>query len=297
MSTSNRSSLLLRRCNQFQASMRRRHRDDHGLTLVELLVAFAALLVLMTIAGTAITTYLSAGNTVISSYSATDELLPSSIVIQRLIRSEVEPAPTPATGVPVPAFLPGSLGTYSTTFYANVGSSQRTGQDRHVRGHPHQVLDVQVLHVDLHGHQYSAVSGCPFSVTSASTCTWSTNGIELVSIPNVVNGANRALTTPLPDSGKPIFTYNTLDPYSTAYVPGDGGTPSATTGILPTFSTCAAPSPAPPATPTSANCDADNVQSVGVDLEVQVQGSPIQENSFTVYRLSSASYLYSPLVG
>jgi hypothetical protein len=39
------------------------------------------------------------------------------------------------------------------------------------------------------------------------------------------------------------------------------------------------------------------VQSVGVDLQVAVAGTTIQENSFVVYRLSSASFLYSPLVG
>jgi hypothetical protein len=39
------------------------------------------------------------------------------------------------------------------------------------------------------------------------------------------------------------------------------------------------------------------VQSVHVDLQVQFQGSALQEDSFTVYRLSSASYLYSTLVG
>jgi hypothetical protein len=39
------------------------------------------------------------------------------------------------------------------------------------------------------------------------------------------------------------------------------------------------------------------IQSVGVDLEVQVPGSAIQENAYTVYRLSSSSYLYSTLVG
>ena len=39
------------------------------------------------------------------------------------------------------------------------------------------------------------------------------------------------------------------------------------------------------------------IQSVGIDLEVQSAGSPVQENAFTVYRLSSSSYLYSTLVG
>jgi hypothetical protein len=128
----------------------------------------------------------------------------------------------------------------------------------------------------------------------------------LVDVPNVVNGAapvaapvsvNGTLTsTPLVDASKPIFTYNTLDPFSFAYVPGDGGTPSATTGILPGFSTCAAPTMVS-GNPTSSNCSPDDVQSIDFDLEVQVQGSPIQENAFTIYRLSSSSYLYSPVVG
>ncbi len=34
-----------------------------------------------------------------------------------------------------------------------------------------------------------------------------------------------------------------------------------------------------------------------MDIQVQVPGAPFQENSFVVYRLSSASYLYSTLVG
>ena len=39
------------------------------------------------------------------------------------------------------------------------------------------------------------------------------------------------------------------------------------------------------------------IQSVGVDLEVQSPGSAVQENAYTVYALSSTSYLYSPLIG
>ena len=71
-----------------------------------------------------------------------------------------------------------------------------------------------------------------------------------------------------------------------------------TTGLLPNFAagTCAAPT-LTSGQPSSSNCLADTIQSIGVDLQVHVQGAPIQENSFIVYRLSSASYLYSPLVG
>jgi hypothetical protein len=39
------------------------------------------------------------------------------------------------------------------------------------------------------------------------------------------------------------------------------------------------------------------IQSVGVDIEVQTSGSKYQENAYTTYRLSSASYLYSTLIG
>lgn len=49
--------------------------DDSGLTLVELIVAFTALIVLFTITATAITAYLSISNTVIGSYSTNDQLL------------------------------------------------------------------------------------------------------------------------------------------------------------------------------------------------------------------------------
>jgi hypothetical protein len=51
---------------------------------------------------------------------------------------------------------------------------------------------------------------------------------------------------------------------------------------------------------TASNCPADMIQSVGVDLQVVQPGSStetFQENSFTVYRLSSASYLYRANLG
>ncbi len=82
-------------CGTGRSPMNHRPGRDDGLTLVELLVAFAALMVLFTVAGTVLTTYVSTGTSVISNYTSTDELLPGSIIIQRLIRSEVEPAPAP----------------------------------------------------------------------------------------------------------------------------------------------------------------------------------------------------------
>jgi len=303
--------------------------SDAGLSLVELLVAFACLVVLMTIVATALTTYLNAGTNVISSYQASDQLLPSSIIIQRLLRSEVEPAPTPATAtttntcatainVPCPPFVVGSTGTYSTTFYANTGDPNGPSKIVMAESTPTKtgkfyssvftVSQYAACPVLTTGHATTTCPvnpGCPFSLNATNVCTWSTAAKVLVDVPNVINGSatvspqvtvNGSLTsTPLPDPTNPIFTYNTLDPYSLVYIPGDGGTPTATGMLFQSPGTCTAPTPA--ANPTTANCDTDTIQSVDVDLEVEVQGSPIHENDFTVYRLSSASYLYSPVVG
>ena len=293
----------------------RRRRGDDGLTLVELMVAFTALLVLFGIMGSVLTTYLSAGTTVTSTYAATDQLLPGSIIIQRLLRSQVEPAPTfttnvtgtpcGAANVPCPPFTPAAVGSYSTTFYANVGSTQGVnGPAKIVMGltTPTKCAGCKFPTARFTVTEFPAASGCPFTLSvPTAQCTFSATGIRLVTINNVVNGLTlSAGTTVL--SATPIFTYNTLDPYNATYTPNAGGTPSASpagapTGILPNFATCAAPTTNAGGQPTSSNCPADNVQSVQVDLQVQVQGAPMQENSFSVYRLSSASYLYSTLVG
>jgi len=288
--------------------------DDEGLTLVELLVAFATLTILITLVATAVSTYLNVGTNVISSYSATQQLLPSSTTIQRLIRSEVEPAPTPSsTNVPVPAFALGTVGTFSTTFYANVGAYNAAtgpyGPAKVVMSStaPYKCPGCSFYSSVFTVYQYPAcpfpigtavgcagtTQTCPLSVISANTCQWSTVGKELVTVNGVVNGQ-----TNLVNNTTPIFTYNTLDPYSTVYLANAGGTPSVATGLLPNFGAgqCAAPT-LTGGQPSSSNCLADTIQSIAVDLQVHVQGAPIQENSFIVYRLSSASYLYSPLVG
>jgi len=296
-----------------------RRRGDDGLTLVELMVAFTALLVLFGLMGSVLSTYLSAGTTVTSSYTATDQLLPSSIIIQRLLRSQVEPAPTltttvagacGATNVPCPAFPPATVGSYSTTFYANVGSAQgANGPAKIVMGlsTPTQCAGCKFPTAQFTVTEFPAASGCPTTLTATTQCTFSASGTRLVTVNNVTNGLTLCSGTltlsPCPGGvGGPIFTYNTLDPYSATYTPNAGGTPSATpagapSGILPNFATCAAPTTNGNGDPTSSNCPADTIQSVQVDLQVQVQGAPMQENSFSVYRLSSSSYLYSTLVG
>jgi hypothetical protein len=259
--------------------------DEDGLTLVEVLIAFIVLIVLLTVVGTALSSYLNAGTSVVSSYTATDQLLPSSVIIQRLIRAEVEPeaissttsAVCPTANTPCPPFLLGTTTTaYSTAFYANIGDPNGPAKIVMSSSTPTKCLTCRFYTSTFTVTQYAANSGtCPFSVTSTATCTWSSSGKILVNITGVVNGQ-----TNLPNASLPIFTYNTLNPSTTVYTPNVPVSSFAT-------GTC---------TSVSA-CPADNVQSVEVDIQVQVQGTPLQENDFLVYRLSSFSYLYSPLVG
>jgi hypothetical protein len=299
-------------------------RGDEGLTLVEMLVAFSTLMVLFTITAVVFSTYIDTGTTVISTYNSTDLFLPSQIINARLLRSQVEPAPTPASGtttcsaaasVPCPPFLTGSVGTYSVTFYANVGGTAgQYGPAKIVmaEGTPSKCPSCSFYSSIFTVTEYpatatSGVSTCPLTPTATNSCTWSTTGTVLVDIPDVVNGAatvttavsacgQTSTTTPLCAATTPLFTYNTLDPYDGTYTPNAGGTPNSS-GILPTFNSCSAPTVNSSNVPTQSNCPPDMIQSVGIDLEVQTAGSPVQENAFTVYRLSSSSYLYSTLVG
>jgi hypothetical protein len=255
---------------------------DDGLTLVELLVAFTSLLVLFAVAAPALTTYLNAGNQVISTATDTDQLAPNLMILSRLIRSEVEPAPANA-GVPSPPFVPyGSITppgitTVGATFYANIGGAG-----------PAKIVMASSLPAQCTGCKFDTsdftLTEYPISTTpntcpgtgNGTACTWSTVGTQLVNIEGVVNGQ-----TNLPEASTPIFTYNTLNPTTTLYSPA---TPVAN------FASC-----------TAATCLADNIQSVEIDLQVEAPGStnstPYEENDFVVYRLSSSSYLYNPLVG
>ena len=303
---------------------RREGRDDSGLTLVELLVSFAVLSVLLTLVALALSTYLTAGNTVLSSYNAIDGLLPTSVTIQRLVRSEVEPAPTPVVAAqvsspmcpllnaPCPAFAvatgatPASTAS-STTFYANVGAV-RNSSGTLVNNGPAKIVmsagtptpsgcTVLTCVSDFTVTQQGPdANSCPTSATDTKHCTYISMPVTtLIDLKNVVNGV---AGTNLKYASTPIFTYNTLDPYSAAYVAGVNYAPNYT-GLFLT-SVCLAPTVTQVngvSTDTASNCPADNVESVGVDLMVRVSASAVQENSFVVYRLSSTSYLYTPPVG
>ena len=124
--------------------------------------------------------------------------------------------------------------------------------------------------------QISAAPGtCP-GVSSGTACSYPTSSPskQVLSIPDVVNGTAAA----------PIFTYTLFD----------GGTPeTVATANIPALNTTGCTG----STDLTTTCPAADIQSVTVDLRIHIRGTPAAENRFTVFRLSSSSYLYSPLVG
>ena len=105
---------------------RRRHYDDDGMTLTELLIASTLLVVLLTVVMLTMNVVDSVTTSVGAQYQEFDQALPALAPLQQLLRAEVEPAPTsypPPTALlrttPTPPFA--SIGNYSLTFYANIG--------------------------------------------------------------------------------------------------------------------------------------------------------------------------------
>ena len=285
------------------------HRSgDSGLTLVELLIAMALLSVLMVITSFATDAYLSASTTVSSSYAATNEILPNTVVIQRLIRAEVEPAPTPPATTadpyptPTPPFVPSSITPTSMTFYANVGDPNG----------PDQITMAAGPAPPCHHCQYSTGTftvtetppkpgTCP-GVSSGSQCQWSYSGAvtkELVDIPDLADTGSPVFTYTLQDCSNAVPVLPTNDPASVFNPSTNPTVHSCPTATSPsTASTVTGTTPACTGSINLAeSCPADAVQSVEVNLPVYIAGGPIQATDVTVYRLSSVSYLYNPLVG
>jgi prepilin-type N-terminal cleavage/methylation domain-containing protein len=280
--------------------LRMDERDDSGFTLVELMIASLLFVTVGTLVSLSLDTFLNVSNVVHSSYANTQQILPVSTNIQRLIRSEVEPGPI-QSGVPSPPFLPGAVSSTSMTFYANVG----------VAGRPAKVvaqLNAPTLNATTSTFtvtdQLADAGTCPSTTNPSWTCKFNNNPAKRVaSITNVVNwmyppstGTTTTTTPPTPQT--PVFTYIVLNAGGTqcAVPPVVGSVPPACTAvgsIAATFGpgTC---------TGTGDACYADEVQGVEVDLYIKSPGSkslkPAEDDTI-VYRLSSTSYLYSPTVG
>jgi len=323
----------LRRKIDHLQHIRRTCNTDEGMTLTELMIAFTVLIVLTTVASVALSLYLNLDNQVISSYGNTEQVLTVATNLQKLIRSQVEPAPTPTTGananVPSPPFstVAGSdtgqyvgstaVGTFSATFYSNVGNA--AGPARVIASETaNAVVGKLPTWTFTVTEQIPDANSCPFAVNSAKVCTYtgvSNNPAKIVlSVPDVVNNdtpttayAGTAQATNL--NYTPIFTYILLQTSTAPNSPGQqvpvsvvSPAPAGFFWPLPQasqddsiFHACAATQVA---TPIANTCPGDAVQGVTIDLLIQSPGSsaPTEDNT-TVFSLSPTSYLYNPLVG
>jgi type II secretory pathway pseudopilin PulG len=100
-----------------RSGFRRRlgERDDAGMTLTELLVSAILFVTVGTLVSVSLDTFLNVSNQVHSSYANTQQILPVSTSIQRLVRTQVEPGPQYVNShlsgnplVPLPPFLVGT---------------------------------------------------------------------------------------------------------------------------------------------------------------------------------------------
>ncbi len=236
-------------------------RGEHGYSLVELSIALLLFSLLIGMVIPITNTLFRTTAYVTNSYANENQLLPISTTFQNLIRSVVAPAPNLSSGQPVPAY-----GIYSTTGTVTTGINTSSTTFFTNIGDPNGPAEVSA---NLVGSVFTldvarATGNCP-GLTSGTQCTWGSPR-PLVRVTNVVN-----------TSSTPLFVYTV------------GGTNYSTDAADATeFATC-----------TASACPAANIQSVKVDLEVNVsptQGGQAQEET-VVYQLSPLSQTYQPEVG
>ncbi len=279
------------------------HRNDEGVTLVELMIASSLLIMLLTIVLVTLTVFINLSGSVTAQYQEFDQLIPATTALQQLIRAEVEPAPATGTGAPTPAFA--SVGNFSLTFYSNVGDEYGPAKIVAAEVTPSggvpttcsltAICDFQVQEFLPLTAGTPARSQCPVTTYGVGTaCTYGaanklvTNVIGVTNNPNSVNG-------PI----MPIFNYTVFDapnnfnvsltaaqvqnnPITTISFAGDAGW----NGLNPpNIATCGPPvlpvSPATTGTPAAVACPADAIQSIGIHLIVNRKGADTNSASAT----------------
>ncbi len=292
--------------NGLRPTDRRRDTGDAGMTLVEVLVAMFTLMLLMTAGIVTLSAFLSAGTQITARFAQVDQVLPTTATIQRLIRSEVQPAPgqnpaalqypTPIPGFGVGVPLAGTtppynatdivsssndqmtltgIGNFSLSFYANVGKANGPA-----------LVVAQLAGSTFTVTETVPTAGtCPTATGSTSLCQYPASRTQtIVTIPNVVNGTNPSIAA----TYKPVFTYTTLFNNTTTTI--------APANVAGTFATCVG-GPTSSTSTIPNTCPANTIESVGIDLVLHNKGTNAGEYNTVVYRLSSSSYLFSSTVG
>jgi hypothetical protein len=282
-----------------KSALRRRmdERNDGGLTLVELLVSAILFVTVGTLVSLSLDTFLNVSNQVHSSYANTQQIIPVSTNVQRLIRTAVEPGPLYGNPVrPLPPFALGAnpiTGSTSMTFYANVGVPaiiNNPGPSQTITpGRPAKVVAQLVGTTFTVTDQLADANTCPSTANSAGICTWSNNPAAVKRVASISNVVNSTYAIPPATAPTPVFSYILLNAAGQQ-------SPVAVSSYASTFGT----TPTGLCTGIGDSCPADEIQGVEIDLLIKSPGSKSlapAEDDTVVYRLSSSSYLYSPTVG
>jgi hypothetical protein len=284
-------------------------RDETGLTLVEISIATATLLILFAMTVPIVDTLFATIARVNNTYVNVNQLLPVSTNLQRFLRSAVEPGPT-SNGVPVPPFVTGSVSPTSITFYTNVGNAN--GPAEIVASCASTTPSTGLCNA---GGVFTVTEALPTSGTcppTGSACTYGTAHLLIT-----VNGVSNAT------DNQPLFEYTLLEPDATSTgttyttpVVGSSCIPSRANSpanpYLSTVASCLYTSDASTfgtCTSTSsttgnvlANCPGAEVYAITIDLQVngvstgRTAGGQ-SEDASTVYLLSPISNQYQQMVG
>jgi len=295
--------------NRLRSSLLR-YRDDSGMSLVELLVTSTILVVLLGTVFISITMVEGLSGSVSSQYQEFQQALPAMAPFHALVAAEVEPAPTVA-GVPTPGFA--SIGNFSLTFYANIGTAYNntvscpsTCATGGTTAGPAKIWAVELdasgqvvtdqttcnaslpcslqvrMYLPLTGLSAPGVSSCP-GVGTGPVCQYpppQTGYRLLANVQSVVNDPSSVDGSGNQDN--PIFTYNILDPGVQGVYPTQDLTltpaqvhNNQVTGLagLPTQLLSNCTAPNASYPTPGSACPADYVQSVNIDLQVAKPGT------------------------
>ncbi len=220
-----------------------RDRGDSGMTLVELMVTSSVLLVLMGMVFISITMVEGLNGNISSQYQEFQQAVPAMAPFHSLLAAEVEPAPPQPANcvlavscVPTPGFA--SIGNFSLTFYANIGTAYNNtvscpqSQSCTTGGTTAGPAKIWAVELDASGAPATAcnvtapctfqvrmylplmsptgpgISSCP-DVGTGPTCQYSATNYQLMAnVQDVVNDPSGASGGNL---NNPIFSYTIMD--------------------------------------------------------------------------------------
>ena len=232
------------------SSFRERDRGDEGMTLVELLITSAVLVLLLGLVMVSMNLIETLSTNVSAQYQEFDQVIPALAPIRSLVASEVEPAPQANGGFPPPAFQ--SVGNFAVTWYANIGTQysnvvgySSSCPSKSCTAGPAQIVAEEIaangspvtstsagpntqctvagpcslqvrMYLPLVGVTSPGVSTCPVPVngTSGGTCQYSNSYRLVANIQDVVNSPADVDVSGNPVN--PIFTYTIVDPTTSA---------------------------------------------------------------------------------